>query len=293
MLRPRGGGLLPKLSSLTGSKKNADTASAEAVDTAAANDTALPIVNRDEVTIGPAIGTGSFKDVHEGQFRGSSVAVLKFRQESRWPREAAALGIIGKHEHITALVGSIDEPDGWIILAERAMHGALDLILERQPDSIHLRHTLAITHQITHALVAIEAAGFVHADVAARNVLVYELSDARCVVKLTDFGSATRVAASAAGVASRDHRRMAKKHVAARWAAPEVVRVSPPPWQGPHTVVLTRATSCAHSSLCARRRSPRVSRPRVTCGPSLSSRGSASSPACCPTPRSLTTTCSS
>ena len=55
-----------------------------------------------------------------------------------------------------------------------------------------LHHRYAICHQMAHALVVVAAAGFAHGDVAARNVLVYELSATECQVKLTDFGNAVK-----------------------------------------------------------------------------------------------------
>ena len=79
--------------------------------------------------------------------------------------------------------------------------------------------------QVCGALLAVAAAGVVHRDVAARNVLVAALPPAAPLsVKLADFGLAIDldIAAAAAGGGGAGHRVSGEVGtVATRWAAPE------------------------------------------------------------------------
>ena len=82
--------------------------------------------------------------------------------------------------------------------------------------------------QVCGALLAVAAAGVVHRDVAARNVLVAALPPAAPLsVKLADFGLAidldiaAAAAAAAAAVGAGHHVSGKVGTVATRWAAPE------------------------------------------------------------------------
>ena len=194
------------------------------------------ILETKDVKLGRQIGTGSFKNVFEADVAGlGKVAVLRFRRQGQqssriieggWPREAKALMAIGKHSHIASLLGMAEDPDGggWMLVQALAPLGPLDAFLDpssgRTAAAVTLHHRYAICHQMAHALVVVAAAGFAHGDVAARNVLVYELSATECQVKLTDFGNAVKY---------RDSRPTGQQtsrtptRVALRWMPPEVM----------------------------------------------------------------------
>ena len=189
------------------------------------------------VKVGRQIGTGSMKDVYECEAEGiGKVAMLRFRRRPQdgnasrptgWPKEAVALTAVeGGRGFITALLGGVASDAGyWDMLVKLAPHGPLDALLENHPERLPLKHAFAVTHQMAHALTAIASAGFVHADVAARNVLVYELSDARIHCQLSDFGTCMRMKRdeSTGGPLSSGCSAPLSGTTATRWAPPEML----------------------------------------------------------------------
>ena len=188
-----------------------------------------PVVPAEWVDIGRLIGAGSFKSVHAGTLRSVSghhqpVAVLRWRRGSRsggWPREAVAQMASNGHSFITALLGAAEDPahGGWMLFCELCANGPLDAILEQRANEVTVKHKFAIAHQMAHAIAAVGASGFAHGDVAARNVLVFRLDEAGCLVKLTDFGSAVRLASTRSAATP--------KQLAIRWAPPELMGAQP------------------------------------------------------------------
>lgn len=197
------------------------------------------------VTVGRQIGTGTYKNVHAAQYNGGAVAVLRQRSgrdalsagapQSGWPHEADALLSVGRHPCIIGLVGVADDCSSgrWIILQELAAHGPLDALLEQRSGRITPVHAMHMTEQIAFGLSAMAAAGWVHRDVAARNVLVCAFEADRpsaCRLKLADLGSAVDLqGARHREVADCEHGDAAQEGpqqagVPVRWAAPEVLR---------------------------------------------------------------------
>ena len=181
-----------------------------------------PILPTADVQLGRQIGTGSYKYVYEAKVPHlGTVAALRFRRQDRtgWPREAVALMMLKDSPFVTTLLAASEDPDhrGWMLLMEIATLGPLDALLESCSDRLHLRHQVSMAHQIARAVVAVAAAGFAHADLAARNVLVCEMSERGCRVKLADFGSCVRLDRG-----GEENSQLSQRPLATRWAPPEV-----------------------------------------------------------------------
>lgn len=88
-----------------------------------------------------------------------------------------------QHPHIVKLLGMCSERPV-LILMEPAALGELRAYLRRHSDAISTSTLVLFISQLSQALAYLESKRFVHRDIAARNVLVY---DPQCV-KLADFG---------------------------------------------------------------------------------------------------------
>ena len=169
----------------------------------------------------PPIANGAFKTVHRATWRSRDVAVLRHRRGDI-STEAAAFERLGRHRHLTRLLGMSRDPAGaQVLVTEFAPLGSLSSVLEdladdgcRADDALLVR----IAIQVCEGMVQIVEEGMMHRDLAARNVLVFALdpADASSVlVKIADYGLAKD--ASACYYASGDVLPM-------RWMPPEAIQ---------------------------------------------------------------------
>ena len=157
-------------------------------------------VPRDAVTVGRQIGVGAFKTVHEGEYKGQKVAVLKLRAGT-CDTEAAIFVKLGKRPGLVQYIGmchpTAASNDQWL-LVEFAPYGSLTDFLEDLEDKITLAHKVTILRQIASGMEALAEQGLVHRDLAARNVLVFhfDASNSEALrVKISDFGLSVRLIA--------------------------------------------------------------------------------------------------
>lgn len=102
-------------------------------------------VARSEITLGRAIGTGSFKSVFEGTYRSQRVAVLKLRAGT-CDTEAATFAKLRRSPGLVQYLGMCTSGQDQFILTELADHGSLEDLLEHQP--VHLAHKLVMMQQV-------------------------------------------------------------------------------------------------------------------------------------------------
>lgn len=169
-----------------------------------------------EVTVKRQVGVGAFKDVHQGEWQGNAVAVLKLRhpddetQRLDFMKEAAIFVQAGTHRNLLRYFGRC-EPDpstgeGFhAFVTELAKHCSLDDFLEQvhhRPDRYNgqMPATLKVdaAAQIASGMAHMHSRGLIHRDLAARNVLVaeYDMPRGIIAVQVTDFGLCRSVASS-------------------------------------------------------------------------------------------------
>jgi serine/threonine protein kinase len=144
------------------------------------------------------IAAGAFKTVHRAHFRSMEVAVLQLRRGDI-TTEAAVFDRLGKHRHLTRLVGLSRNPEGkQVLITEFAPCGSLSKVLSaleergrRASDAVLVR----IAMQVCQGMIHMVEEGMIHRDLAARNVLVFAIDDdatnaSRVLVKIADYGLA-------------------------------------------------------------------------------------------------------
>ncbi len=137
--------------------------------------------------------------------------------------EAAVFDRLGRHRHLTRLLGLSRDPEGrQALVTEFAPHGALSDVLSalnergrRASDAVLVR----IAMQVCHGMIHMIEEGMMHRDLAVRNVLVFAIDDdaanaSRVHVKIADYGLAKD--ASTYYYASGDVLPM-------RWMSPEAI----------------------------------------------------------------------
>jgi hypothetical protein len=183
----------------------------------------IPWVPWEHLTLGRQIGRGSFKTVHAGDLRGTPVAALLVPGGTGLEAEVALMARLGNAPNVAVCYGLAREPPAAAgtlgrdcLVMEHAPHGALSDCLEGLDEAaLPPAALLAIAVQVAQGMSAVAAAGIIHCDLAARNVLVFATSPPH--VKVTDFG----LSRLSAGVHS-----VPGTHggvLAVRWAPPEAI----------------------------------------------------------------------
>lgn len=152
-------------------------------------------IQRDDVTFGQKLGHGEFGEVLRGTYRNRDVAVKQYKASAKklLIHEACIMAVL-KHRNLVSLVGVTEDPDGtFYLVTEYLQTGSLlNYLRSRGRTLITHRDLLSFATDVVQGLVYMEDKGFVHCDIAARNVL---LTDAQPlpVAKLGDFGLACHV----------------------------------------------------------------------------------------------------
>ena len=139
---------------------------------------------------GRFLGKGSTKTVHEGEWQGRKVAMLRGCDA----RETELLRELRGYLYIVEFVAVVDG----IVLTELAPRGSLRDVqdeLDFEQKKIPATHVGRIHCQLLSGLRAVWSRGYVHGDVRPPNVLVfgYDESEVEAThVKLCDFGEARR-----------------------------------------------------------------------------------------------------
>ncbi|XP_019645040.1 PREDICTED: tyrosine-protein kinase SRK3-like [Branchiostoma belcheri] len=140
------------------------------------------------------------------------------QERATFVREIETTLDLGKHQNLLGLVGCCTTSHPPYMVTEYMPYGDLKEFLlkcrKRLKDStydLELLNKYQIARQIANGMIFISQAGYVHGDLAARNVLVGE----DLVVKIADFGLAT-------DVYERGYQRQdAEQKIPVRWMAPE------------------------------------------------------------------------
>uniref|UniRef100_A0A061SIX9 Janus kinase 2 n=1 Tax=Tetraselmis sp. GSL018 TaxID=582737 RepID=A0A061SIX9_9CHLO len=156
--------------------------------------TAIQEIPYEDLQVQEIIGNGSSKKVHRASWQGQDVAVMAL---SRWKVIANLKDFerLGKHQRLVKLLGtSWNESGCQVLVTEFAPVGSLDLILG---DLVEQGHTIAClvlmecAMQICKGMEHLNRAGFIHRNLALRNVLVFgfDHSNHHAVnVKIADYG---------------------------------------------------------------------------------------------------------
>ena len=102
-------------------------------------------------------------------------------------REAETMVELGKHEHLVQFMGIVVRRRPWLVVLEYCQYGDLsDVLRVCKQKNIQLRlcEQLHIAKQLASGMQYISSSGYVHMDLAARNVLLHHDN----VVKVADFG---------------------------------------------------------------------------------------------------------
>ena len=182
------------------------------------------------------IGAGSSKTVHRaiytGQRAGSlchgdTVALLYFK-DNVGP-DLGEYGVMAntRAKHLTRFFGTLaprpDDPRICLV-SDFAAHGSLLHFFEcaeEEETEVSLLHKLTIAKQAGEGLLSLHQHELVHADVAARNVLVYtfdEYNHHNTLVKLSDYGL-VREKSDYTNVAAASEEHSADGELAPKWAA--------------------------------------------------------------------------
>ncbi|CAH1245759.1 FGFR2 [Branchiostoma lanceolatum] len=192
-------------------------------------------VDRHHLELREQIGRGAFGVVHLATLRRTAdglpadrTVVVKtvhdgasVEEKATFVREIETTINLGQHQNLLGLVGCCTLSNPPYLVAEYMVYGDLKTFLLkcRQPLANVLNSVYDMTElkmyqigrQIANGMIFISEAGYVHGDLAARNVLVGE----DLVVKIADFGLAT-------DVYERGYQRQdAEQKIPVRWMAPE------------------------------------------------------------------------
>jgi serine/threonine protein kinase len=192
-----------------------------------------------DLLVGQVIGAGTHKTVRLGRIKNKMVALLEFRDgglaaeyslSADWhhPNIVESLGVI--------TTGKIDDPSSQtssdpavaqgttpkkkctqFLVTEFAQFGSLDRIIDECRGKLSLEVKLAIIDQVTAGAQYLVSQGYIHRDLSARNVLVFNLHPTipeACRVKIADFGLTCKINAIP----------KAMQDMPVRWMAPECLK---------------------------------------------------------------------
>ncbi len=158
--------------------------------------------SRERLTAAALLGAGQFGKVYlavdssapgtlPGELASRAVKLLHTAGSSEdmedFVREMTTLLDVRGHDNICSLLGVDVSLKPWLAVFELLPYGDLKkalIGLSARRAALTVREQLHLARQVAAALEFVHAKGFVHMDVAARNVLLGAASQ----VKLTDFG---------------------------------------------------------------------------------------------------------
>ena len=182
---------------------------------------------RESVTIVKEIGKGNFGIVAKAQFaerRGRMilpaylVAIKQLHQTASTEARNEILGEAAvmaqfEHENVLRLVGVVTRGDPILVVMEFMEHGALQSYIKAHAPELTELQRLGFAADLANGLAYLHARGFIHRDVAARNVLL----SSTLTVKLADFGLTRE------SQADSEYYRSQGGAVPVRWTAPEAL----------------------------------------------------------------------
>ncbi|XP_014482097.1 PREDICTED: proto-oncogene tyrosine-protein kinase ROS isoform X2 [Dinoponera quadriceps] len=172
------------------------------------DDSALPKIRREQITLAKFLGSGAFGKVYQGKAKdlegsGITAVAIKTLRESASSQEKteflqeARLMSHFRHKHVLRLLGVCLDTDPPLLVLELMEAGDLLSYLRDsrslQPTDIHalrLQDLLAMCEDVARGCRYLEELHFVHRDLACRNCLVSARDRENRVVKIGDFGLA-------------------------------------------------------------------------------------------------------
>ncbi|XP_025159700.1 proto-oncogene tyrosine-protein kinase ROS isoform X2 [Harpegnathos saltator] len=172
------------------------------------DDSALPKIRREQITLAKFLGSGAFGKVYQGKAKdleGSGVTPVAIKtlregassQEKTEFLQEARLMSHFRHKHVLRLLGVCLDTDPPLLVLELMEAGDLLSYLRDsrslQPTDTHalrLQDLLAMCEDVARGCRYLEELHFVHRDLACRNCLVSARDRENRVVKIGDFGLA-------------------------------------------------------------------------------------------------------
>lgn len=190
----------------------------------------VPPLATSALAIGDEIGKGRFKQVRQGTLRVGKAAgeqrdvvILRYAKRDGEIKELEILATLAQRiegrDFVPEVLGACGHRDATLIVQERATFGALKSALApNSTPEMTPTHKVVAASQLSRAMGFLQQVKVVHADLACRNVLLFQLEEdpAQTMVKVTDFGLAVLLPAGSSHV-------ILKQPQATRWCAPETV----------------------------------------------------------------------
>lgn len=157
-------------------------------------------LDRSQLVIQQAIGSGEYGEVHAGLLRGTGeydgfvakVAVKKLKQTDKsidFFKEAKVMMNL-RHQHLVNFYGVVVEDDPLLIVSELCALGCMkDYLKGPAGQAMEIAEMHRFLVEICSGMAHLEGQGYVHRDLAARNILLDENAGA----KVADFGMSREV----------------------------------------------------------------------------------------------------
>jgi len=201
------------------------------------------------ITVGDVVGKGRFKKVHQGRYNGRDVVVLRYvkdtkdfsrsvsptrngsasndrdsKDEDKNYNELKILCLLskkGSEAFVPEIYGVCHENHSTIIVQEFAAWQNLKDLLKKSGVKVTNLHKLQCGSQMSRAMAFLESKCVVHADLSARNVLMFRFEEdpSLLVAKVSDFGLSCILKEGTDSVLQRQPQ-------ATRWCAPETVSLN-------------------------------------------------------------------
>ncbi|KNC49902.1 TKL protein kinase [Thecamonas trahens ATCC 50062] len=174
------------------------------------------VIAPEELTLGKAVGAGSYGTVYAGKWRATAVAVKRTRTKNMTPAQLrefvdeASMLLRLRHSNVVIFMGITLEPPQ--LVTEFMDRGSMYDVLHSPNLFLDPSIVFKWSHNITQGLVYLSHAGVVHGDFKSLNVLF----DSSWVPKICDFGMSSvkgDAALSAADDRSKRKRRKGKSKV--------------------------------------------------------------------------------
>ncbi|XP_076244805.1 receptor protein-tyrosine kinase sevenless isoform X2 [Calliopsis andreniformis] len=197
------------------------------------DDSSLPKIRREQITLAKFLGSGAFGEVFQGNAKDlerpgiTPVAIKTLRkgasaQEKTEFLQEARLMSHFRHKHVLRLLGVCLDTDPPLLVLELMEAGDLLSYLRASrslqptdPHALRLQDLLAMCEDVARGCRYLEELHFVHRDLACRNCLVSARDRENRVVKIGDFGLARDI------YKNDYYRKEGEGLLPVRWMAPE------------------------------------------------------------------------
>ncbi|KAL0113614.1 hypothetical protein PUN28_012637 [Cardiocondyla obscurior] len=197
------------------------------------DDSALPKIRQEQITLAKFLGSGAFGKVFQGNAKdleGSGITPVAIKmlrkdasaQEKTEFLQEARLMSHFRHKHVLRLLGVCLDTDPPLLVLELMEAGDLLSYLRESrslqpadPHALRLQDLLAMCEDVARGCRYLEELHFVHRDLACRNCLVSARDRENRVVKIGDFGLARDI------YKNDYYRKEGEGLLPVRWMAPE------------------------------------------------------------------------